>query len=220
MTARKVFTARRCTVCRHPDRVIIESLRVAGATCDHLALRFKPLSRDAIWRHCLNHLSDDDRAHYLAAIPLEKLADAAAAEGLNLLQHFSVVRATLMNEFQLAANIHDRHGTASLAGRLVECLRAIGQISGEMNSLACNNLTINNNVVLASPVFANLQATLLSALAPYPDARHAVVAALRKIDEANAPSAPATLSMKTIEHIPSTESATKVVDHVPTASNL
>jgi hypothetical protein len=68
--------------------------------------------------------------------------------------------------------------------------------------MAVNNLTINNTTtILNSPVFANLQANLLTALAPFPDARAAVVMALRQMDEQDAP-------MKTIEHHPVAEFAT------------
>jgi hypothetical protein len=58
-----------------------------------------------------------------------------------------------------------------------EVLRAIGSISGQMDNMAVNNLTTTNNVnVLNSPIFATLQANLLQALAPYPNARAAVSA--------------------------------------------
>ncbi len=59
---------------------------------------------------------------------------------------------------------------------------------------------------LNSPVFATLQANLLHALAPFPEARMAVVNAFRQMDKQNAP------LMRTIEHIPLAESATRVAD--------
>jgi hypothetical protein len=214
MTAKKIkITKARCIVCGHNDRALIEAGRISGISIDVLAAKFK-VSRDAIWRHCKAHISDDARADYLAAIPMEELAEKAAAEGVSVLEYFRIIRSTLMSQFQLAASLNDRNGVAILAGRLTETLRAIGSISGELNSLAVNNLTINNTTtILNSPVFANLQANLLTALAPYPEARAAVVMALRHMDEEN--EAP----MKTIEHHPVAESATlKVVDHVPAAT--
>jgi hypothetical protein len=210
MTARKLTTAKRCTVCSHPDRVLIEATRIAGASLDTISAKYK-VSRDSIWRHMSKHVSDDLRAEYLAAIPLKELAERAAVEGVSVLDHFRIVRSVLMTQFQLAASVNDRNACATLAGRLTEVLRAIGSISGEMSNLAVNNLTINNTTnILNSPIFASLQANLLHALAPFPEARGAVVAALRQMDEANPP-------MKTIEHIPSPESVTlKAMDHVPT----
>jgi hypothetical protein len=213
MTARKLVVKKRCIVCNHIERARIEFAHVSGASLDSIAAQFK-VSRDAIWRHCNSHLTDNDRSEYLAAVPLKELAEKAAVEGMSVLEHLSIVRATLMRQFQLAASVNDRQGTATLAGRLTECLRAIGQLTGELGSMVANNLTINNNntMILNSPVFANLQANLLHALAPYPDARAAVVMALRQMDEQNEP------PMKTIEHTPVAEFATGATAHVTSGS--
>lgn len=194
MTKRKAVKAPRCIVCNHPDRVLIESTRIAGASLDTIAAKYG-VSRDAIWRHMSNHVSDDLKAEYLAAIPLKELATKAADEGVSILEYYRIVRATLLQQFQLAASVHDKHATAQLAGRLNEVLRSMGQLTGEMGALAANSITINNTTVLNSPVFASLQANLLHALAPFPEARAAVVAALRQMDDQN-PTPP----MKVIEH--------------------
>ncbi len=197
MTARKLITKARCVVCNHKDRVLIEFARVAGASLDSVAAKHG-ISRDAIWRHMNKHVDDAARADYLAQVPMQDLAAKAAEEGVSVLQYFSIIRATLMTQFQLAASLGDRSATATLAGRLTEVLRSIGSISGELGSMAVNNLTINNVSIMNSPVFANLQANLLHALSPFPEARAAVVAALRQMDEANAPPESA---MKVIEHV-------------------
>jgi hypothetical protein len=196
MTARKLITIKRCNVCNHPDRALIEFARVAGATLDHLAAKHN-ISRDAIWRHFKNHVDDAARADYLAAIPMKDLAAKAAEEGISVLQYFSIIRATLMNEFQLAASLHDKHGTATLAGRLTEVLRAIGSLTGELGNMAASHITINNTTIMNSPVFASLQANILQALAPHPEARSAVITALRQMDEASEPEP----LMKVIEHV-------------------
>jgi hypothetical protein len=196
MTARKLITKVRCVVCNHKDRALIEFARVAGASLDSVAAKHN-ISRDAIWRHMNKHVDDAARADYLAQVPMQDLAAKAAEEGTSVLGYFSIIRATLMTQFQLAASLGDRSATATLAGRLTEVLRAIGGISGEMSNLAVNHLTINDTTVLNSPIFASLQANLLHALAPFPEARAAVVNALRQMDEANAPES----AMKVIEHV-------------------
>ncbi len=206
MTARKLITKVRCVVCNHKDRALIEFARVAGASLDSVAAKHN-ISRDAIWRHMNKHVDDHARADYLAQVPMQDLAAKAAEEGVSVLGYFQIIRGTLMQEFQLAASIHDRVAMSSLASRLTEVLRAVGSISGEMGNMV-NNLTINNVSIMNSPVFANLQANLLHALAPFPEARAAVVNALRQMDEQNAP------PMKTIEHNPLAESATGVADYV------
>jgi hypothetical protein len=205
MTARKLVTKKRCVVCGHPDRALIEAARVAGCSLDTIAAKHS-ISRDAIFRHMKNHVDDATRADYLAAVPMSELAEKAANEGVSVLQYFRIIRGVLMKQFQLAASLNDKNAVSTLAGRLTECLRAIGSISGEMGNMAVNNLTINNTTnILNSPIFATLQANMLHALAPFPDARAAVVAALRQMDEQNAP------PMKTIEHISEAEFATRAV---------
>src|SRR5229473_5609606 len=174
MTARKLITKVRCVVCNHKDRALIEFARVAGASLDSVAAKHN-ISRDAIWRHMNKHVDDAARADYLAQVPMQDLAAKAAEEGVSVLQYFSIIRATLMTQFQLAASLGDRSATATLAGRLTEVLRSIGSISGELGSMAVNNLTINNVSIMNFPVFANLQANLLHALSPFPEAPAAVV---------------------------------------------
>jgi hypothetical protein len=184
VTARKFKSKKgpQCTVCRHPDRSRIEATRVAGASLDSISAKYK-ISRDAIWRHCTNHIPEDLRAQYLADVPVRELAQKAAAEGISVLQYLSLIRGTLISEFQLAAAVHDRHATSALAGRLNEVLRSIGAISGELGDMA-RSITINGNVVniMNHPQLANLQANLLRALAPFPEARAAVIGALRAMD--------------------------------------
>jgi hypothetical protein len=188
-----------CSICRHENRVLIEATRIAGASLDSIALKFG-CHRDAVHRHMRNHVPEDLRAEYLAAVPLKELAAKAAAEGMSVLQYLSIVRSTLMNAFQLAANVGDRNGTAILAGRLNETLRTIGQLSGELGDMALRSITVNGNInILNNPVFANLQANLLRALAPYPDARNAVVAALRAMD-APVDELTASAAARAIEH--------------------
>jgi hypothetical protein len=129
-----------------------------------------------------------------------------------VLEYFSIIRGVLMAQFQLASSVNDRNAVSTLAGRLTEVLRAIGHISGEMGSMAANSITINNVSIMNSPVFANLQANLLTALAPFPEARAAVVARLRQMDEPD--------TMKTIEHAPSTQFLTTgAAAHVSTIDN-
>jgi hypothetical protein len=75
----------------------------------------------------------------------------------------------------------------------------MARVTGEIGELARSTININGNVAIVnSPEFARVQATMLRALAPFPDARCAVVAALREIDQDNAPAA---LPAKVIDHV-------------------
>jgi len=64
-------------------------------------------------------------------------------------------------------------------------LAAIGKITGEVTELARTSISITNNsaVVMNSPIIVDLQTELLQALAPFPDARQAVIALFVRLDE-------------------------------------
>src|SRR5262249_41554052 len=138
------------------------------------------------------------RANYLAGpIALHQLAQRAADEGGSLLDYLSIMRSTLFRQFDVAASVGDHHGIGVISGRLLETLREIGRLTGEL-SKAGGTITVNNNLmVLQSPLFAEAQSAVISALAPFPDARLAVIRELRALEERKRVD-----SMRTIEHRP------------------
>src|SRR3977135_3914934 len=65
-------------------------LRVAGVSLDKLASQFD-LRRDAIHRHCKNHLTERARISYLAGpAAIADLANAAARENRSVLEYLTV----------------------------------------------------------------------------------------------------------------------------------
>ena len=73
--------SRQCQVCRHDERWRVELLRAGGASLDSLAAKFG-LSRDSIFRHMRDHVSDEMKAGYLAGpVQLQELAAKAADTG-------------------------------------------------------------------------------------------------------------------------------------------
>lgn len=186
-----------CTICRHVDRHRIEMLRIGGASLDAVAEKFG-VSRDAIHRHVTNHVEPEMRANYLAGpIALHQLAQRAADEGVSLLDYLSIMRSTLFRQFDVAASVGDHHGVGMISGRLLETLREIGKLTGELTK-ATGNIQINNNLlVLQSPLFAEAQSAVISALASFPEARHAVIRELRALEERKR-----TESVRMLEHQP------------------
>jgi hypothetical protein len=89
--------------------------------------------------------------------------------------------------FSAASELGDGNSLALLAGRLHENFRDCGRLTGELQHGPL--LNIQNNV-LVNPDSARAIARIVSAVAPYPEAREAVVAALRDLDAASG-SAPA-----------------------------
>jgi hypothetical protein len=195
------LTSKRCTVCRHDERWRIELLRAGGASLEALATKFG-LYKDAIARHWRDHVSDQSKGNYLIGpAEMAKLADRAAAEGDSVLDYLRLCRTVLVGQLAVMTEANDARGAAYVAGQLTRTLETIAKVTGEIGELARSTINITGNVSILtdSPAFARVQATMLRALAPFPDARGAVVLALRDLDAGGAP-APA--AAKVIEHLP------------------
>jgi hypothetical protein len=188
----------RCQVCKHPERTRIELMRASGVSLDVIASKFN-VGRDAVNRHWHGHVSDAMKASFLAGpLQLEELAQKAADTGMSVLDHLHAIRVVLFSHLTTATEAGDAGLASTVAGRLTHTLETIARISGELGALATNttyNITNNNLVLTQHPQFLKLQASLLHSLAPFPDARAAVVAALRDLDGDNTrpavPAAPA-----------------------------
>jgi hypothetical protein len=182
----KRIANQRCQVCRHEHRWRIELLRAGGASLDALAQKFG-VDRDAIWRHWHKHVTDEAKATFLAGpVSMERLIEKAATEGDCILDYLKLVRGGLLSQLSAMASAGDARNYAYVSGQLVKTLEAIGRVTGELGALATSQtFNVMNNVAVLqdSPVFAKLQMALLQALAPFPDARAAVVAALRALDD-------------------------------------
>ncbi|MET4721810.1 hypothetical protein ABIF64_005974 [Bradyrhizobium japonicum] len=159
-------------------------LRAGGASLDSLAEKFKPLSRDAIHRHWHNCVTSDAKAGYLAGpAQMEQLHAKAAAEGESVLDYFRIVRTALMSSLAACSEAGDARGVALVSGQLIATLEKIGKVTGEIAALAGNTINVTNVTnIINSPIFARLQAAQLKALAAFPEARAATVAAWRELD--------------------------------------
>jgi hypothetical protein len=113
---------------------------------------------------------------------VEQLAQAAAEESKSLLDYLAITRAVLFNQFLNAAEAGDRAHVANVAGRLLESLREIGRITGELREVS--GLTINHNTInlFGSPEFLALQEGLLTIARQHPAVKADIVALLRNLD--------------------------------------
>jgi hypothetical protein len=145
-------------------------------------------------------VSDKRKAELLAGpARVEQLANAAADESRSLLEQMQIVRSVLLNQFLTAAEAGDRAGVANVAGRLLESLRELGRLTGELREVS--GITVHHNVLnfFASPEFTALQEGLLRVARVHPEARGDIVALLRSLDAE--PGAPA-LKPNGAEHAP------------------
>ncbi|TGP55770.1 hypothetical protein EN868_11650 [Mesorhizobium sp. M2D.F.Ca.ET.225.01.1.1] len=190
--ASTILKTSRCAVCRHPDRLRIEMLRLAGMSLESVAEKFELGSggRDSLWRHMKNHVTEDEKAVMLADVPIAEAAARAAEEGIALIDYLALIRSSLLQQVRLAATVNDRHGLAAVSGKALDCLREIGKLTGELKDIGSRSVTVNQQFnFLASPAFAELQQTLIRALQPYPQALAAVVGALQEIEATPDPEA-------------------------------
>ncbi len=188
MARQKGSRTGRCQGCNHLERVRIERFLAAGASIKGTARKFE-IDYHALRRHWINHVSAEARAAYIAGAGATKdqLETVVADESLALIDHYRIVRGALYKGFGAASEVGDGNSLALLAGRLHENFRDCGRLTGELQRGPL--LNIQNNV-LVNPDYTKAIARIVSAVAPYPEAREAVVAALRDLDAANT-SAPA-----------------------------
>ena len=185
MAGRKGSPTGRCQGCNHPERVRIERLLAAGGSIKGAARKFA-IDYHALHRHWRNHVSAEARAIYVAgtaAATKDELEQIIADESLGLVDHYRIVRGALYKGFSAAAELGDGNAVALLAGRLHENFRDCGRLTGELQRGPL--LNIQNNI-LVNPDYTRAIARIVGAVAPYPEAREAVIAALRDLDAGSA----------------------------------
>lgn len=167
-------------MCKHPDRFRIELLKAGGAGLDALAKKFG-VSRDSVHRHWKLHVPAEVKATYLAGPGnLEAFAEKAAQEGDSVLDYLRLCRGILVAQLAAANEAGDTRSAAYVADKLRMLLETLAKITGELGSMAASVNITNNIAILAEhPAFLRVQSTMLRALADHPEARAAVVAALR-----------------------------------------
>jgi hypothetical protein len=154
------------------------------------------LDRHAIHRHWHRHVSDETKATLLyGPAEMANLAEKAAQEGDSVLDYLRVVRTVLAAQLSATSEAGDARGAALVAGQLTRTLETIGRVTGQLSQLA-GNITVNNTTIVNHPQFATVKAAMLKALAPFPEARNALVQALRSMDDQAAPLP----EVKVIEH--------------------
>jgi hypothetical protein len=127
------------------------------------------MSKDAVWRHKAAHLPQ-----WLAqAQEAEDMADADS-----LLEQVSALhRRTLA--ILGRAEVEGEHKLALAAIREARSnLELLGKLMGEIDDRPQINILLSAQWVVT-------RAALMQALTDFPDARHAVVAALRRVEEAD-----------------------------------
>jgi transposase-like protein len=179
-----------CQVCRHPERERIEALRASGASLESLARKFK-IHKDAIWRHWRDHVSADLKTSYLAGpATIAELKERAAQEDGSILDHLVILRSILMGAITASAEAQSAFTLAALSGRLVEVLKEIGKLTGEIERLNPGVNVTTNIAIMSDPRMIQLQSGLLAIARAHPAARGDLIQLLRGLDTQPAASPP------------------------------
>ena len=188
---------RPCTICNHPDRALIERARIAGIGNQDVAARYG-VSKDALYRHMAKHVTDAAVAAYTSQEGLTALAKQAAEDGLSTLDRYRIANGFLMNQLQQAAAQNDGSRVAAVSRAMFEGLRDVSKLTGEALEHVSNISLVQNNFY-QSPDYLALQATLVQALAPFPDAMRAVLAGLEALEGDTPGTAPKLIEGRTID---------------------
>jgi DNA-binding PucR family transcriptional regulator len=153
-----------CTVCDHPDRSHIEERLVGGESYASIADR-TGLGRMALARHKRDHSP-------LWLAKMTRPVDASTSTGT--VQQRLEALIERIEKVLADAESGRRHTVVLAAAReLRAALETVARISGELDQ---RPTTVVN--LATSAEWIELQTVILTALAPYPDARTAVAGAL------------------------------------------
>ena len=156
------------------------------------------LPKTILVRHWHDHVTPEARAAYrIGPTTLEQARERAAAEGGSIVDYFAITRSILVNQLLKQNEADSAQGVATVAGRLVEVLRELGKISGEIIRDTAPSLVVNNN--FGGPMQAALVQGLLTIADRHPAAGEDIIALL---DTLNGAPPPAPRPMALIEHEP------------------
>lgn len=163
--------ARACTVCNHEALAAIDRELVAGRSMRQIALNHPPLSEWAVSRHRDAHLS--------AAL----VATVRNSEGRRARSLLSRVEGIVTEAEGILTGAKET-GKVSSALAAIRELRGLYELLGRLTGELKPDSAVTVVNVQQDPQWLAIRSRLLMALAPYADARNAVIAALAGEDGA------------------------------------
>jgi hypothetical protein len=168
-----------CQVCNSPHRHSVDVALAHGLGHDAIGKRFG-ISPHSVQRHGKNHLSPQmmaavQHALHPSAVDLDALK---VSEGENLLHHLVHQRARLANHIELAVAIGDPGSAIRGEAAITTNLQLVSKLLGVL----VNVHETRHQHILTHPDYLRLREVLLTALAPFPEARIAVGRALAGIE--------------------------------------
>lgn len=152
---------RACTVCAHPERRAIDKALVAGGSLRDIAGQFG-LSKSAVERH---------QAEHLPKVLAEARAHEDVAHALDVVQQLKTINAVSMTVLKEARDARDGDLALKAVDRIHKQIELQAKLLGELDERP-------QVVLVQSPEWLALRRVIVAALAPYPEARLAIVKAL------------------------------------------
>ena len=156
---------RTCTICTHESRADIDQALVERHPFRHIAAQFN-VSTSALVRH-----SDD----HLPASLLKAQAAREATQADALLAQVVDLRDKALGILEKAEASEDLRAAVSAIREARGCVELLARLAGELKDAPTVNLIL-------SAEWLTVQAIVLTALEPHPDARLAVAHALGRIE--------------------------------------
>jgi hypothetical protein len=158
--------SRTCTICRHTNRNVIDQALITRTPLREIAAEHN-VSKSALMRHFADHVPAD-------LIRARDAADASRAD--DLLTQVQTLQAKALTILE-ATQESDPRAALSAIREARECIRLLGELAGKLQAQASVHLIL-------SPEWRAIQALMLTALEPHPEARIAVAHALAQLDPA------------------------------------
>lgn len=157
---------RSCTVCTHPDRADIDKALVSGTTPYELAARYSTIDRMSFQRHKDNHLPQ-------VLVKAQEQEDIRQA--LDVVKQLKAINSAALNVLREARDTGDHDIQLKAIDRIQRQIELQAKLLGELDDRPQVN-------VLLSPEWSALRGTILTALAPFPDARLAVANRIAQLE--------------------------------------
>jgi transposase-like protein len=157
---------RPCSVCRHPDRDSIDRALVDGQDSYRDIARHFAVSKDALHRH--------KEGGHIARALVEAKEAGEVARADTLLDQVKTLTARAHGILETAERAGDLRVALGAIREARGCLELLARVMGEIQS-GSGSVTVN---ISGSREWIAIKETIVRTLAPYPDARDAVVLAL------------------------------------------
>lgn len=159
---------RRCTICTHPQRREIELAVAAKRPFRDIASRYG-ITKTSLARHV-------SAGHVTAAV-LQRSREREQRLAEDVLDQLQALRDRALAMLDQVEDRGDARSWAAVAREVRGCLELQAELLGQLR----RGVGVQVGVVFGSPAWQRLSAALVEALAPYPDARAAVVRVLSEV---------------------------------------